>query len=62
MKTVMQVGKPTHFRPGNRNLTACGIVGATHAAYDPRDVDCLMCVRTKVWKQRMFGKDLETTK
>ena len=47
------IGKPTHFRPGKHPLTACGLVGSYDMAYDPRDVDCLRCRRTKAWKKAM---------
>ena len=44
------IGKPIHFRPTNRNVTACGLVGAEYAAYDPRDVDCLRCRKTLTFR------------
>jgi len=43
-------GIAMHFRPDNRNMTACGIVGPQYAAYDGRDVNCRRCRRTKAWR------------
>ena len=44
---------PTHFRPTNDNISACGIVHPQYAAYDGRDVNCLSCRKTKAWKTYM---------
>lgn len=52
-RLVLQIGKPTHFRPSNRDVSACGVVGPTYAAYDGRDVDCLACRKTRAWKVYM---------
>lgn len=67
MQRIIRVGKPTHLEvkydtpghyTGSVSWTACGLVGTpTHdAAWDPRDVDCLNCRRTREFKQRM-GKE-----
>lgn len=53
---LVAIGKPIHFRPNNKNITACGIVGSELAAYDPRDCDCLRCMKTKKYKKAM-GKN-----
>jgi hypothetical protein len=50
-KVIMIIGKPTHLRTGNS--TACGITGAEYMCYDPRDVDCLRCMKTKLFKEKM---------
>jgi hypothetical protein len=55
-KTIMTVGVPCHFRPNNKNRSACGIECPTYASYDGRDVDCIRCRKTKVWKTYM-GQD-----
>ena len=49
----MKIGKPCHFRPSNRNESACGIVNPIYAAYDARDCDCLRCQKTKKYKVYM---------
>lgn len=51
-KRIIRLGVPCHFRPGNEDLTACGIECAAYAAYDGRDVDCLRCRKTRLWKQQ----------
>ena len=50
---VIEVGMATHYRPNHRNVTACGIVGAEHQAYDPRDTDCHNCQKTLAYKKVM---------
>jgi hypothetical protein len=47
--------KPNHFRPDNRNVSACGVVNPAYAAYDPRDCDCGKCKNTTVYL-RVMGK------
>lgn len=54
MNIIIRAGTPTHFRPTNLNLTACGLVGA-YSAFDPRDVDCLRCMKTKGYR-KAIGK------
>ena len=49
----MKIGKPTHYRPNNRNVSACGIVSPDYAAYDARDCDCLLCIKTDKYKVYM---------
>lgn len=49
-QSVMMIGTPTHFRPTNRNVSACGIVAPALAAYDGRNCDCLRCRKTRAWK------------
>ena len=47
---IIRVGRPTHFRLNNGRI-ACGLVSSmASAAYDGRDVDCLLCRRTRKWK------------
>jgi len=53
---VMRIGRPTHFKPNNKNVSACGVVGPTYAAYDGRSVNCLACRRTLAWKVYMGVK------
>jgi len=31
---VLKIGKPTHYRPNNKNESACGVVSPEYAAYD----------------------------
>ena len=45
----MKIGIPTHYRPSNRNVSACGIVNPKLAAFDARAADCLRCQKTKVY-------------
>lgn len=55
MKRIITIGKPTHLKLGP-TLTACGLVGSTHAAaFDPRDVDCVRCQRTHIYRGRLHG-------
>lgn len=42
--------KPIHFRPTQRNKSACGVSNPEFAAYDPRHCNCLRCKRTKTYK------------
>ena len=46
-------GKATHFRPSNKPVTACGIVGSENMIYDARDCDCLRCKKTNAYKVYM---------
>ena len=52
----MKIGKPCHFRPSNRNVSACGVVSPAYSAYDARDVDCYRCKKTKAYKVYMGEK------
>ena len=58
MKTqiIIKVGTPYHFRPDNRNISACGIVNSRYSTYDARDCNCLRCMKTKKYK-RYMGKN-----
>ena len=47
MKKIITIGKPTHLQ--RLNGTACGITSELKC-YDPRDVDCLRCLKTKYFK------------
>lgn len=47
------IGIPCHFRPTNENKSACGIEYPQISAYDGRDVNCIRCRKTKVWKHYM---------
>jgi len=46
----MKIGIPCHFRPTNKNESACGIVNPIYSAYDARDCDCIRCKQTKKYK------------
>lgn len=50
MKTAIPIGIPTHFRTSDKNVSACGVVHPERAAFDGRDVDCLRCRKTKVYR------------
>jgi hypothetical protein len=50
---TMPLGIPCHFRPGNANVSACGIECPDISAYDGRDVNCVRCRRTRVWRVYM---------
>jgi len=52
----MKIGIPTHFRPTNKNVSACGIVGPKYSAYDARDVDCIRCMKTEAYRIYMTGE------
>ena len=52
MRRIIRVGKPTHYRPSQDNITACGLVGTE---YDPRDVDCINCRKTAAYQRVMDG-------
>lgn len=52
-----KLGKPTHYRPTDRPITACGLIGTFRSSFDARDSDCLSCKATKVYKVYM-GKPL----
>ena len=54
MKRIIQVGRPVHF--SIKGKRACGYVGPAHAAYDPRDVECLRCRKTKALRAALYGK------
>lgn len=49
----MAIGVPTHFKPSNKNISACGIVNPKYVAYDGRDVDCIRCKQTHVFNNYM---------
>lgn len=54
---ILKLGRPTHFLRRN-GYPACGTgsgVAKSEGAYDPRDVDCLNCMRTKLYR-KMMGK------
>ena len=60
MRRIIRVGQPTHLKEGTKehvSWTACGLIGTpSHgAAWDPRDVDCLNCIRTREYKERLGG-------
>jgi hypothetical protein len=59
MKRVILVGKPTHLRVKRDSEwvhSACGLSARVlDAAYDPRDVDCLRCVKTEAYKFSFYG-------
>ena len=57
---VVLLGVPTHFRPSNENVSACGIEHPEYAAYDGRDVDCARCRKTQAWK-RYMGQNTKRT-
>ncbi len=49
MRKVIQVGRPIHFRPKSVKVSACGRTGIPEEflAYDPRDCECLLCLKTR---------------
>jgi hypothetical protein len=47
------IGIPCHFRPNNDNISACGIYAPQIKAFDGRDVNCLRCRKTLIWKKYM---------
>ena len=51
-RVVIRIGRPVHWRPTSANVTACGLVGAELAAYDVRDVECLTCRNTRLYRAR----------
>lgn len=69
--SLIRLGRPTHLKvgpPTDRWLkygqdrvswTACGLIGTpSHgAAYDPREVDCENCRRTRAYRQRLKSVD-----
>jgi hypothetical protein len=57
MKKIIAIGKPTHYRPKNDNVSACGVIAPDYAAYDPRDCNCVSCRKTKVYKIAMGQKE-----
>lgn len=50
---VVRCGKPTHFRPKQVNVSACGVESPDLSAFDGRNVDCRSCRSTKVWREYM---------
>ena len=51
MEQIIKIGKPVHFRPDNKNISACGIINPQYMAYDARDVNCLRCIKTKKYNE-----------
>ena len=48
---TMKIGKPTHYRPSDKKITACGlVVDDIRMAYDARDCDCINCMNTRKYK------------
>ena len=47
------IGRPIHYRPTNKNVSACGVVNPLYAAYDARDCNCLRCKKTARYKVYM---------
>lgn len=56
-RRIIRIGVPTHFRPTNDNVSACGMRVPAMASYDGRDVNCVSCRKTKAWKRYMGVKD-----
>ncbi len=54
---IMILGKAVHFRPNQKNVSACGIIGPDYSAYDARDCNCLQCIKTKEYQVYLNGKD-----
>jgi len=50
MSIHIRIGIPTHFLPGDQNLTACGLVGAAYTTSEAAAVNCMRCRKTKAWK------------
>ena len=46
----MKIGKPTHYRPNDKNIAACGVFQPEYFAYDARDSNCYNCKRTHKYK------------
>lgn len=60
MKKAVFIGKPTHLRVDKPyaewTYSACGLgARVLDAAYDPRDVDCVRCMKTNEFDRRMNG-------
>ena len=55
-RMVMMIGKPVHFRPNNRPVSACGIEFPEHSGYDGRYTNCIRCMKTKVWRVQLGKK------
>jgi hypothetical protein len=48
---LIALGKPTHYRPSNRKVSACGVVlQDSNGAYDARYTNCLRCMKTMSYK------------
>ena len=52
-KQIMQIGKPLHYRPNNNNISACGVISPEYSVYDPRDCNCINCMKTKAYRASM---------
>lgn len=56
-RMIVLPGMATHFRVDKTlRRSSCGIPWVEHFSWDPRDVDCVRCRKTKVWRMAM-GKD-----
>jgi len=56
MKYIILIGKTVHFQT-KKQETACGLVGVVHtSAWDPRDVECERCKKTKAYRATMGVK------
>lgn len=52
--TILNIGIPTHFKPDqNKNITACGIVGGVLSTINKKEVNCLRCIKTKVFRRKI---------
>ena len=49
-RLVMRIGKPSHFVPEGAITSACGIVRPAYSGGSAGAVDCLLCMRTKLFK------------
>ena len=49
-RNVLLPGLATHFRPEGCRHTACGMCGTFHTSALAREVDCLRCRKTKLFK------------
>lgn len=59
MKIIIQIGKPVHLQVKSvaRAYTACWLIGGDHlTAWDPRDVECERCKKTRAYKEAMVGR------
>jgi hypothetical protein len=44
------MGIALHFRPNDKNVSACGIINPQCIAHDARDINCRRCKKTKKYK------------
>jgi hypothetical protein len=48
---LIALGKPIHYRPNNRKVSACGVIlQESNGSYDARSANCLRCMKTLSYK------------